>query len=417
MSFYRQTLDNGLEIVAESNDAALSTALGFFVRTGSRDETDELSGVSHFLEHMAFKGPEGRTAADVNAALDDLGAHSNACTSEEETVFYFKTLPELQEDAVKLLGDLARPALRKDDFESEKQVVLEEIKMYDDMPPFGIDEKLREYFWIGHPLARSVSGTLESVSALTPEAMRDYWERRYVPNNIVFAATGRVDFNLLTRWVDAAFGGLRSGDAPRAERRAAGRRGTTLLTRASATQEYVLQATSAPSCRDDVDALLLGALILGGDVGSRLFWELVDSGRAEAASLDCSLYVDSGMMVAQLECSPEDARENLSTMRALFSEAITDGVTEEELVRVKNKTLARVALQGERPLSRLYSVGDDWVSTGKYRSTSDLMAKIRQTTLEEVNAALRKYPPLDPFTIAVGPLTELDVCGEVARSE
>src|SRR5262245_62069184 len=127
MPFRQHTLDNGLEIVAETSPDAYSAAYGFFVRTGARDETSEISGVSHFLEHMVFKGSPNRTAAEVNRDLDDLSAGSNAYTSEEQTVYYATTLPEDQESILELLADMMRPVLRQDDFDTEKQVILEEI--------------------------------------------------------------------------------------------------------------------------------------------------------------------------------------------------------------------------------------------------------------------------------------------------
>ena len=136
MEFRQQTLDNGLEIVAECNPQAYSAALAFFVKTGSRDETDALSGVSHFLEHMVFKGTERRSAEDVNRELDEICAGSNAFTSEEQTVYHATFLPERQADVVALLSDIMRPALRASDFEMEKQVILEEIAMYEEQPPF-----------------------------------------------------------------------------------------------------------------------------------------------------------------------------------------------------------------------------------------------------------------------------------------
>ena len=127
MEFRNQTLDNGLQVIAECNPNAYSSAFGFFVNTGSRDETDVISGVSHFLEHMVFKGTPKRTAADVNRELDEIGSQSNAYTSEEHTVYYASVLPEFQANVVDLLGDIMRPSLRKEDFEVEKKVILEEI--------------------------------------------------------------------------------------------------------------------------------------------------------------------------------------------------------------------------------------------------------------------------------------------------
>src|SRR5512137_1763351 len=131
MEFHQHTLQNGLEIVAECNGDAHSAAVGFFVRTGSRDETDAVAGVSHFLEHMMFKGTPTRSADDVNREFDEMGAHYNAFTNEENTVYYASVLPEHQIPALELLADILRPSLREDDFETEKQVILEEIQMSD----------------------------------------------------------------------------------------------------------------------------------------------------------------------------------------------------------------------------------------------------------------------------------------------
>src|SRR6478735_5747882 len=134
MTFHQHTLPNGLTILGETNPAALSVAVGFFVKTGSRDETPEVSGVSHFLEHMVFKGTPRRTALDVNRDFDKIGADYNAFTSEENTVFYSAILPEYLPQAVDILADILRPSLRDDDFNMEKKVIIEEIGMYEDRP-------------------------------------------------------------------------------------------------------------------------------------------------------------------------------------------------------------------------------------------------------------------------------------------
>src|SRR5688572_28214962 len=206
MKFRSATLDNGLEIVAECNDSAHSLGVGYFVRTGARDETDEVAGVSHFLEHMVFKGTPRRSAEDVNRNFDEIGAHYNAFTSEENTVYYASVLPEYQEASIDLLADILRPSLRDDDFNMEKKVILEEIQMYLDQPPFGMDDRIKLLHLGGHPLARSVLGTSQSITDLTPEQMRNYFTARYSPDNIFVAAAGKVDFNALVEQVAARCG-------------------------------------------------------------------------------------------------------------------------------------------------------------------------------------------------------------------
>src|SRR3990172_7999186 len=224
LEFLSHTLPNGLEIVAETNDDAHSTSVGFFVRTGSRDETDELAGVSHFLEHMCFKGTPRRSADDVNREFDEIGAHHNAFTSEECTVYYASVLPEYQEASVDLLADLMRPSLRQDDFEMEKKVILEEIQMYLDQPPFGMDDRIKQVHLGAHPLARSVLGTSESISALSRQQMHDYFSIRYGPGNVLVAAAGKVDFDALVDQVAARCGDWTPQNARRVTPRAASQR-------------------------------------------------------------------------------------------------------------------------------------------------------------------------------------------------
>ena len=146
---------------------------------------------------MVFKGTPSRSADHVNREFDEMGAHYNAFTNEENTVFYAAVLPEHQRRAVDLLADILRPSLREDDFNTEKQVILEEIQMYEDQPPFGADDKCRALHYGAHPLGHSVLGTAKSVGGLSVEAMLDYFRRRYSPGNIVLAGAGRIDFDAL----------------------------------------------------------------------------------------------------------------------------------------------------------------------------------------------------------------------------
>src|SRR3982751_4194026 len=241
MPFRQHTLDNGLEVVAETSPDAYSAAYGFFVRTGARDETDEISGVSHFLEHMVFKGSANRTAAEVNRDLDDLSASSNAFTSEEQTVYYAHTLPDDQEPIVELLADMMRPALRQEDFDTEKQVILEEIAKYDDQPPYGAHEKCMAAFFGEHPLGKSILGTSQSVGGLTREQMLAYFEQRYSPSNMVLAAAGNVDFDSLVLQSQNYCGRWGMFEAPRSLRPAAPRHDFKVIHKPLAVQEYVVQ--------------------------------------------------------------------------------------------------------------------------------------------------------------------------------
>src|SRR5437870_6659801 len=169
MSFQKHVLPNGLTIIGEISPSARSVACGFFVKTGSRDETPQECGVSHFLEHMVFKGTPHRTALQVNYDFDKIGASYNAFTSEENTVFYAAILPEYQPQAMDILADILRPSLRGDDFEMEKKVIIEEIGMYEDQPMWCAYDLAKKAFFADHPLGNSILGSAASVAGLTQQ--------------------------------------------------------------------------------------------------------------------------------------------------------------------------------------------------------------------------------------------------------
>src|SRR3954454_1510507 len=175
MQFHHTVLDNGLHVVAELNDQARSVASGFFVKAGSRDESPELAGVSHFLEHMIFKGAPHRDALAVNRDFDRVGAKHNAQTSEEDTFYHVTCLPEYLPRSFDVLSDILRPSLREDDFETEKQVIIEEIRMYLDNPMSVAYDAAKALHFGPHPLGQSILGTVESIAGMKVEKMRDYF--------------------------------------------------------------------------------------------------------------------------------------------------------------------------------------------------------------------------------------------------
>src|SRR5450432_3226617 len=177
--FHHHQLKNGLDIIAEINPDSHSFAAGFFVRTGSRDESPQINGVSHFLEHMMFKGSTRYSWMDVNRIFDEIGANYNAYTTQENTAYFANVLPEFTERAVEHLSHLLRPAIRAEDFDTEKKVILEEIAMYLDDPGHRVYEALMEAHFTRHPLSMSVLGSAGSIKALKREAMVEYHQRRY----------------------------------------------------------------------------------------------------------------------------------------------------------------------------------------------------------------------------------------------
>jgi predicted Zn-dependent peptidase len=405
LEFRSRQLDNGLEIVAEANDDAHSTSVGFFVRTGARDETDDLAGISHFLEHMCFKGTPRRSADDVNREFDEIGAHYNAFTSEECTVYYASVLPEYQEASVDLLADILRPSVRQDDFDLEKKVILEEIQMYLDQPPFGMDDRIKQLHLGTHPLARSVIGTAESVTALSRAQMLSYLSSRYGPGNVFVAVAGKVDFDALVDQVAARCSTWPAQAAQRVLPPAVGLQRFEVVHRPTATQQYVLQVSTAPAAEDELRfAAKLLATIVGDDSGSRMYWELTDPGWAESASVTHHEYQGAGIFYTWMACDPEQTEENLARLETIYREVEARGVTDEEWQQARNKVKARVVLSSERPRSRLFNVGGNWLQRREYRSVADDLEALDKITRDDLLAVLREYPFSSHSTISVGPL-------------
>lgn len=404
MRFENVILDNGLQIIAEVNESAFSQSLGFFVKTGSRDETQEMAGVSHFLEHMVFKGTQRRTAEQVNRELDELGSQSNAYTSEEQTVYYISILPEQQEHAVDLLTDLMRPSLRDDDFETERQVIIEEIAMYDDAPPYGAMERCMEEFFQQHPLSIRVLGTPNTVSSLDTDAMREYHHVRYAPDNLCFAAAGAVDFDRLVEQLKRLTDSWKPSGFQR--KRCVPEIGTRSLSlqHPPAVQQYTVQLRLGPG-RDSKDrfAFRLMATAIGDDCGSRLFWALVDPGLAESAALFAQEFDECGLLGLYLTCAPEVTRDNWQRMLDVVQEASDKPITSREVEIARKKICSGLILASERPSNRLFSIGNAMTLRNAYETIDQAVAKYEGIGEAEVNRALKYFQGLPSVLVTVGP--------------
>lgn len=404
MEYLRQQLDNGLTVLCERNPRAYASAFGFFVRTGARDESPEIGGVSHFLEHMVFKGTPSRSAEQVNLELDEMGSASNARTSEESTIYHAAVLPRFQTDVVGLLSDLMRPSLRDEDFEMEKQVIIEEIKMYADQPPFGGHERIMAEFFGDHPLGQSVLGTVQTVGDLTPEQMREYFSRRYSPSNIALCAAGNIDFDRLLADANQFCGDWESVDSGRKPETADYKSGFHTLHKPSSHQQYILQLSPGiPNDHPSRFALRVAISILGDDSGSRFYWKFLDSGLAESAGAGTYEYHHNGLVMSYICCAPEQAQSNLKILHDVQTEFLDKGVTQKELDLTKRKIASHIVLGSERTENRMFSVGSQWLSGQPYKTASEIAEFYESLTLDDVNAALRAHPLTTNTTMVIGP--------------
>lgn len=408
MQYHQHQLDNGLTVIAECNPGTYSASFGFFVKTGSRDESPELGGVSHFLEHMVFKGTPNRTAEQVNRELDEMGSASNARTGEEATIYHAAVLPEFQSPIVELLADLMRPSLRSADFETEKQVIIEEIMMYQDQPPYGGHEKIMELFFGGHRLGQSVLGSPETVGALTPEQMMDYFRVRYSPSNMALVATGNIDFDQLMRDANRCCAHWDNYPAERNGGIANYQFGFESLEKPNSHQQYVLQLAPGPA-NDDARrfAARVATAVLGDDSGSRIYWELLDSGLAESAGVGTYEYQNNGLVMSYICCAPDQAQRNLQLLQNLQAEFQRSGITDKELELAKRKIASHIVLASERTENRMFSVGSQWLAEQPFRTTAEIAAIYQSLTLEQVNQAIIDFPLTQNMTLSIGPINDL----------
>ena len=408
MQFHHVELDNGLTVIAELSPDAQSVAAGYFVKTGARDETPEVSGVSHFLEHMAFKGDDRYTAEDVNRIFDEIGARYNASTSEEITTYYASVLPEYLPKTVEMLSGLIRPSLRGEDFDLEKQVILEEIGMYDDQPSALAYDKAMAAHFAGHPLGNSILGSVESITALTSDQMREYHGQRYSAGNLIFAIAGNANWEEVRRLATEHAGAWPAGKLERDTHEGRSVGGTQVVTRDSNVQQHTMTLAAAPPAQSPLRfAADLLSVVVGDDSGSRLFWEVVDPGHAEACELGFIEYDGSGTWLTYLSCAPGETAPNLDRIRAIYETVNREGVSSSELETAKNKVLSRIVLRSERPMGRLSSLGGNWLYRQEYRSVEDDLAAVRRLTIHDLRDLLSVYPLGLTTKVTIGPLETL----------
>ena len=404
MEFKSEKLENGLVIIGEINTSAKSTAVGFFVNTGSRDETEQINGVSHFLEHMLFKGTEKLSALQVNEAFDRTGAQFNAFTSEENTVYYAAVLPEYLAEVTGLWTQLMRPALRDEDFDIEKNVIKEEIAMYKDMPSFDAMEQCRTLHFDGHPCGNSVLGSEESIDNLTAEQMRDYFARRYAPNNIVLACAGNFDWDQIRSLAANSCSDWQQQTVERKLSHSDGSRKKQRQEKANLAREHICLMSAGVSAQDPrrFAASLLG-MIVGDDVGSRFFWELVDKALAEAASMQFGGMDGTGAFCSYIRCSSDNVAKVLDLVRGIFDDLARNGVTEDELTKAKNKILSALVIKNELPMGRLVDLGFNWTYLQKYQTIEDDVNSIKAVTVDEVHSLIEQFRLGDFTQLSLGP--------------
>ena len=411
--FYTHRLSNGLQIVGQPMLDFESVAVSYYVRTGSRDEPDPgVAGVSHFLEHMVFKGTRTLDWQQITLEFNKIGAELNAFTSHEATVYFARVLGEYLERAVELLSDMMYPRFAESDFETEKEVIVNEIARSEDQPYNLAYRRMMQTYFGNHPLGHDVLGTRESIRNMRIEQMRNYWDHRYGANNLILSIAGNFDWQHIIRLAEQYCGNWRTRDAGRdiAHYEPAQSIDQVVVDK-NLKQQIIIIAMPSVDVKDpDYYAAALGGSIFGDNDGSRLYWNIYQKGLAESASAGIWAMEGTGIMLMEANTTPEQAPKVLKLLRSELDSLLEDGVHEDELRRAKDKWISSLVLSSESTFSRMRALASDWVTEDRLISLDEDIERVEKVTTDDVMRGLRRFPMRNKQVLmALGPLSEAEL--------
>jgi predicted Zn-dependent peptidase len=387
-----------------------SVAVAYWVGTGSRDEPDELAGASHFLEHLLFKGTERRSASAIAEELDEVGGDCNAFTTKEYTTFYIRLLSEHLPLGLDILSDIMwQPALRSDDIEAERTVILDEILMHADEPADLAGERWQAALFPEHALGRDTLGTASSVERITREDIRAFFELHYRPANMVVSVAGDCTHEAVAADLERRFAGGSGGAAP--IRSAPGPETVGLdVVRRSTEQAHLVYGMRSVS-RFDERRWSLAVLnhVLGGGLSSRLFQKVREQrGLAYSVWSERAAYEDSGSLAVVAGTAPEHVDEVLQIVQAELELLASDGVTDRELTVAKGNLRAEMLLSGEDSGARMSRLGASMLLHGEVLSVDEVLAHIDRVSRADVLEVAAELVRAPRTLTAVGPFDARD---------
>ena len=410
---HRKTvLNNGVRIVSERLPHLRSVSLGIWVNTGSRDEAPSENGVSHFIEHMSFKGTRNRSAFEIAKDLDAIGGLSNAFAGKETTCFYGRVLDRHFPLLADILSDIfVHPTFQPEDMEREREVIFQEISMVEDTPDDYLHVLFQSLFWPDQPIGRSVLGTAETVSRMDQEMIRQYISKFYVPERVIVAAAGNVDHEKMVEYFRPIFETeTSSGSNPGRSLPRCG--GGVLVKRKELEQVHLCLGGEAPSQVDEARfACALFNTILGGNMSSRLFQEIRENrGLAYSVYSFFSPYLDAGLFGVY---AATDARNMNSVLEITQNEIRKLGrgeLTQDDLAAAKENVIGGMYLASESVDSRMMRAAKNEFVFGRYVDYEEVAANMERVTVDDVVEMANKIFGGDQLAFtALGPVEKEDV--------
>ena len=387
-TMYRKTvLKNGARIISERLEHLRSVSLGIWVNTGSRDETLSENGVSHFIEHMSFKGTRNRNGLQIAKDLDSIGGLSNAFTGKENTCFHGRVLGKHFDLLADILSDIfLNPTFNPIDMEREREVIFQEINMMEDSPDEKLHMSFNHLFWADHPIGRSILGTGETVSAINKETIVKYMQKSYVPEEILIVAAGDVDHQRMVSYFEPLFesasgvGGLSSGRSVPVSK------GGFSVQFKDLEQVHICLGGEAPSQVDDKRfACAIFNTILGGNMSSRLFQEIRENrGLAYSVYSFLSTYVDAGLLGVYAATEKRNLNQVLETIQNEIRSLCNGELTGSDLAAAKDHLVGAIYLGSESADNRMMRIAKNEFAFGRYVDYEELVSDLEGVSLDEV---------------------------------
>jgi predicted Zn-dependent peptidase len=408
-SLRRTVLPNGLIVLTERMDHLRSVAMGVWIKSGSRGEAAETNGISHFVEHMVFKGTRSRSAQLIAREMDSIGGNLDAFTGKETICFNVKSLADHVPIALDVLADLVlNPVFASSDIERERGVILEEIKIDEDNPDVLVHELFTQSFWKDHPLGKPILGTTATVARLDQPKLLDYHSGRFHAGNMVFSAAGNLDHDRFVEAVGEKFTSLHSGQ-PVGELPAPLSSARILLKNKKALEQVqICLGVPAPPITDENRyATLILNTVLGGGMSSRLFQTIREErGMAYSVFSDLSPYRDTGTLCVYAGTSANKALETIDLILIEFRKLKEEILSDEELTRAKDQLKGNILMGLESSNSRMANLARQEIYFGQFFTAEEITARIDAVEAAQVQAMARRL--FDPARIAVTLLGRLD---------
>lgn len=386
MSIVVKKLDNGIPVLIDNIESINTVSLGIFVNTGSRNEYPEESGVSHYIEHMMFKGTETRTAKEISEIIDNEGGMINAYTSRDLTVYYIQMLSNKIGTGIDVLSDMfMNSTFSEENLEKERNVIIEEIRMYDDIPEEIIHDENVKYAVTGVQ-SNSVLGTIESLKGITRERFLKYFNEQYVASNLVISVAGKVDVDDIYTLLNKGLGKFRDSNFRRDIDTSFIINGGENLIKKETNQVHLCFNTRGNGVKDDMK--YPGAIIssvLGGNMSSRLFQKIREErGLAYSVYSYGTAFLEGGLFTIYAGTIKESYKEVLEIIKNEFNDIRKNGITESELQKSKNQFLSMLTFSLESSKGKMSRMANSYLLYDKVIDIDEIIEKIEKITLEDI---------------------------------